>query len=86
MCAGRWDRVGLAEVLSEALMEGPVVGEDACWRPSCLLNSTISRSISAFLLRFPTLLKLDSILQPKFRRRHRVHVVYTGSVTTSQRS
>ena len=86
MCAGRWDMVGLAEVLKEALMEGPVVGEDACWSPSCLLNSTISRSISAFLLRFPTLLKLDSILQSRFRRRHRAQVVYTGSVTTSHRS
>ena len=30
---------------------------------SFLLNSTISRSISAFLLRLPTRLKLDSILQ-----------------------
>ena len=78
--------VGLAEVLREALIVGPVVGEDACWRSNRLLSSTISRSISAFLLRFPTLLKLDSILQLRFRRRHRVQLVYTGSVLTSHRS
>ena len=30
ICAGRWDMVGLAEVLIEALIEGAVVGEDAC--------------------------------------------------------
>lgn len=78
--------VGLEEVLNEALIVGPVAEGDACCRPSCLLNSTISRSISAFLLRFPTLLKLDSILHSKFRRWHLVHVVYIGSVTTSQRS
>ena len=60
--------LGLADVLNDALIVGPVVGEDACWRLSCLLNSTISRSISAFLLRFPTRLKLVSILHSSFKR------------------
>lgn len=78
--------VGLAETLNEGLIAGPVVDGDACWRPSCLLNPTISLSISAFLLRFPTLLKFDSILHSRLRRWHRVHVVYNGSVTTSHRS
>lgn len=78
--------VGLAETLNEGLIAVPAVDGDACWRPSCLLNSTISLSISAFLLRFPTLLKFDSILHSRLRRWHRVHVVYSGSVTTSHRS
>lgn len=46
----------------------------------------ISLSISAFLLRLPTRLKLDSILQVSLSRWHLSHGIYTGAVMTLQRS
>lgn len=52
----------------EVFIGGPAVVGDDCWLASCLRRSTISLSISAFLLRFPTLLKLASILQVSLSR------------------
>lgn len=54
-----WDILGLAEVLIIWGIEG-VVG-DEFWPAIFFRNSRISRSISAFLLRFPTRLKFCSI-------------------------
>lgn len=67
---GNWDKIGLPDRLMGALMAGAAVFGEAWWLASCLRSSIISRSISAFLLRFPTRLKLDSILQSRFRRWH----------------
>ncbi len=83
-----WSRVGIFEMLGleaslGAFIRGPCAkGEGSYWA-SLLFRSTISRSISAFLLLLPTLLKFESILQSRLRRRHRSHATYTGSVTTS---
>lgn len=83
---GKFDRIGLPDALSGALIEDEIVAGDFCWFASSLRSSTISLSISAFLLRFPTRLKLDSILHSRFRRWHRPHAKYVGSWTTSHRN
>ena len=67
--------VGLADVLTDAFIEGAVAVGDDCWLASCFRSSTISRSISAFLLRFPTRLKFDSILHASLKRLHLAHAV-----------
>lgn len=65
--------------------EGPFLTGEACCLTNCFLSSTISLSISAFLLRLPTRLKFVSILHSSFRRRHRLQTE-NGSWTTSHRS
>jgi len=54
------DILGLAAVLIIRGFEGAVGNE--CWLAIRFRSSIISRSISAFLLRFPTRLKFCSIL------------------------
>lgn len=59
--------------------------EPALAEAICFLSSMISRSISALRLRFPTRLKLDSILHSSLSRRHLEQSDH-GSWTTSHRS
>ena len=68
ICTGRVEIVGLVGVLSDGFIGAWAVVGDDCWLANCLRRSMISLSISAFLLRLPTLLKLDSILQVSLRR------------------